>query len=99
MPLAWYCTSVGGVLLALLFVLDACFPQSPVAVKDKVHPPVIRIYSDRKWPERIVFDTSLPTIVLMPVTTAAEIVQTPETVTEDSSTKEREAFAMLAPSA
>ncbi len=63
MPLARYFSFVGGVLLALLFILDACFPKLPVAAKAKVYLPVIRIYSDRKWPERIVYDTSLPTPV------------------------------------
>ena len=96
MPLARYCSFVGGVLLALLFILDACFPKLPVAAKAKVYPPVIRIYSDRKWPERIVYDTSLPTIVPNPVATAEKIAQAPETVAEASSdAKEREAFAML----
>ena len=96
MPLARYCSFVGSVLLALLFILDACFPKLPVAAKAKVYPPVIRIYSDRKWPERIVYDTNLPTIVPNPVATAEKIVQEPEIVVEASSdAKEREAFAML----
>ena len=96
MPLARYCCFVGGVLLALLFILDACFPKLPIAAKAKVHPPVIRIYSDPKWPERIVYDTSLPTIVPISVATAEEIAPTLETIPEASSgTKEREAFAML----
>ena len=63
MPLARYFYLVGGVLLALLFILDASFPKLPVAAKAKVYLPVIRIYSDRKLPERIIYDTSLPTIV------------------------------------
>ena len=96
MPLARYCSLVGGVLLALLFILDACFPKSPVAARAKVYPPVIRIYSDRKWPERIVYDTSLPAIVPNPVATAEEMAPEPETVAEASSdAKQREAFAML----
>jgi hypothetical protein len=96
MPLARYFSFVGGVLLALLFVLDACFPKRPVAARTKVYPPVIRIYSDRKWPERIVYDTSLPTIGPSPVANAEDSAQKLETVAETSSgVKQRESFAML----
>src|SRR3954463_2271261 len=67
MPLARYFSFVGGVLLALFFVLDACFPKLPIAAEPKVYLPVIRISSDRKWPERIVYDTIPPTLDPTPV--------------------------------
>jgi hypothetical protein len=96
MPLARYFYFVGGVLLALLFVLDACFPKPPVVAKAKVYLPLIRIYSDRKWPERIVYDTSLPTIVPTSIASAEGIVQAPEKIADTSvGEKEREAFATL----
>src|SRR4051794_108329 len=96
MPLARYLSFVGGVLLALLFILDACFPELPVVAKPKVHPPVIRIYSDEKWPERVVYDTSLPTIVPVAVATAERIVPVPAKLAEAFlATKEEAAFAML----
>ena len=99
MPLARYFSFVGGVLLALLFLLDARFPGLPVAAKAKVYPPVIRIYSDEKWPERIVYDTSLPTIVPVPIATADRIALAPEKIAEASyGAKEQQAFAMLPPS-
>jgi hypothetical protein len=61
MPLARYFLWVGGVLLALLFVADACLPTLPVAeATTDVPPPIIRIHSERKWPDRIVFDTNAP---------------------------------------
>ena len=63
MPLRQYFSCVGGVLLAVLFILDAYFPKPPVVKKAQANLPVIRIHSDRKWPERVVYDTSLPTIV------------------------------------
>src|SRR5882724_2192468 len=65
MPLARYFFFVGGVLLALLFVVDAVLPTLPVSDRtDKgADKSIIRIHSDRKWPERVVFDTSLPTII------------------------------------
>jgi hypothetical protein len=96
MPLARYFCFVGGVLLALLFVLDASFPKRPVETKAKVYLPVIRIYSDRKWPERIVYDTSLPTIVPNSIATTEGIIRASEPIAAASAgAKEREAFAML----
>ena len=99
MPLARYFSCVGGVLLALLFILDACVPKLPASAKAKVYPPLIRIYSDRKWPERIVYDTSLPTIVPTSIARVEGIVQAPEISAETSiAATERAAFAMLTPS-
>jgi len=60
--------------------------------------PAIRIHSDRKWPERVVFDTSIETIV--PVQTAkAEADVPPPTPVADVSAKARvrEAFAQFVP--
>ncbi|MDP1881715.1 MAG: hypothetical protein Q8K88_02420, partial [Bradyrhizobium sp.] len=68
MPIARYFFYVGGVLLALLFAVDAYVPKEPVvgstaAAAAAAENPTLRIRSDRKWPERVVYDTSLPTIV------------------------------------
>jgi hypothetical protein len=96
MPLARYFFFVGAALLALLFVADAWLPTSPVtAVADAaVETPMIRIQSDRKWPERIVFDTSIP--VVSPVQTAAAAAPvTTSAKVADVSAKVREAFAQL----
>ena len=96
MPLARYFFYVGGVLLALLFILDAYLPELPVAARANIHLPVIRVHSDRKWPERIVYDTSLPTIVPAPVASKKADVHIPTTVADVSiKVKEREAFAQL----
>lgn len=96
MPLARYFYFVGGVLLALLIALDACIPKPPVAVKAKVYLPVIRIYSDRKWPERIVYDTSLPTIVPSSIASVESIIQAPEKIADASfGAQERETSAVL----
>ena len=62
MPLARYFLYVGGVLLTLVFILDACLTELPVMERAHVNSPIIRIHSERKWPERIVFDSTLPTI-------------------------------------
>ena len=60
MPVARYLLWVGGVLLVLLFIADACLPRLPAGQAADAPRPVIRIYSEHKWPERIVFDTSAP---------------------------------------
>jgi hypothetical protein len=99
MPLAKYFSFVGGLLLALLFVLDAFLPKVPVAEKATVNSPLIRIYSDRKWPERIVYDTNAPTIVPVSIASTEIIVHTPELIADASAdAAEREAFAMQLPS-
>ena len=63
MPVLRYFLYIGGVLLGVLFILDAYLPTLPMpfGVHDQL--PLIRIASDRKWPERVVYDTNLPTIV------------------------------------
>jgi hypothetical protein len=75
MPVARYFLYVGGVLLALLFVFDATQPKLPVAAQTEavaaVDMPVVRIQSDRKWPEKVVFDTNVSTIIPAPVVQAA----------------------------
>jgi hypothetical protein len=61
MPLLRYFLFVGGALLALLLVCSAVLPNfssNEPMVSSSEHP-AIRISSDRKWPERIVFDTGL----------------------------------------
>src|SRR5436305_3697277 len=63
MPVLRYFLYIGGALLGLLFILDAYLPKFPMPVRVHDHIPVIRIASDRKWPERVVYDTNLPTIV------------------------------------
>jgi hypothetical protein len=62
MPLKRYFLYVGGVLLALLLVASVWLPKPPAAVESAEYLPPIRIHSDRKWPERIVFDTDAPRI-------------------------------------
>jgi hypothetical protein len=98
MPLARYFLYVGGVLLTLLFILDAYLTKFPV-METQANLPVIRIHSDRKWPERIVFDTSLPTIVPAPTAIAEDRVPGPAKVADVSAKeREREAFALMQPS-
>ena len=60
MSLAGYFRNVGAALLALLWIADFYAPRPPAAQNATVDQPAIRIHSDRKWPERVVFDTSMP---------------------------------------
>lgn len=99
MPLKQYFTFVGGVLLALLFILDAYLPKLPVLHRAPDNLPVIRIHSDRKWPERIVYDTNHRTIVPASMASSVVITPAPEMMTETSvGPRKWEAFAMLPPS-
>jgi hypothetical protein len=108
MPLARYFFFVGAALLALLFVSDAFLPKLPVADKTVTAAdlPMIRIQSDRKWPERVVFDTRVPMVAPAQVaktqvakTEAAVPVPVPATVADVSAkVRVREAFAQLQPS-
>src|SRR5260370_39463203 len=99
MPLARYFYYVGGVLLALLFISDAYFSKLPVEHSASTVSYVIRIHSDRKWPERIVYDTSLPTIIpatIIPAQVAnmEESAAAPATIAP-AKAGEREAYAQL----
>jgi hypothetical protein len=99
MPLARYFFLVGGVLLALLFVVDAVAPKLPVPERADTDLPVIRIHSDRKWPERVVFDTSLPTIVPAAAAKAEASIPAPVEVADvPAKAGVRDALALLQPS-
>ena len=99
MPLARYFFFVGGVLLALVFISDAYLPKLPVADRAYTDLPVIRIHSDRKWPERVTYDTSLPTIIPAQIANTDASVPPPEAVADISAKAQvREAFAQLQPS-
>ena len=62
MPLGRYFIFVGSVLLTLLFVADWYMPQLPLQPARADVDRGIRVQSRHGWPERIVIDTSLPTI-------------------------------------
>lgn len=82
MPIVRYFLFVGTALLALLFVVDACLPKLPAAdnanstVNVASDLSVIRIHSDRRWPERVEFDTSTPMIAPAPARLAESAVPT-----------------------
>jgi hypothetical protein len=71
MPLGRYFVFAGSLLLALLFLSDWYLPPlAATPARGEVDRTVIRLRSGHKWPERIVIDTSLPTIVPPPTRVA-----------------------------
>lgn len=100
MPVVRYFVFVGGALLALLLAISAFAPQ-PVAVAESSAPTVdktvVRIRSDQKLPERVVYDTSLPTIV--PPTTNIQVAAAPAPPVADASAEARvrDTFAQFVP--
>jgi hypothetical protein len=99
MPLMRYFVFVGGALFALLLIANACLPVLPVADSSRsaVDLSVIRIHSDTKWPERVVFDTTRPTIVPAPTVAAMAEAPLPQksAVAQPAKGQVREAYAQL----
>src|SRR5258705_2049968 len=99
MPTARYFIIVGGTLAALLFIAGWCLPTPPAMFADQ--PPaidraIIRIKSERKWPEKVVLDTSQPTIAPPAVEQPpAQSVRLPPDEAEDRSNLQ--AMAQLKP--
>ena len=104
-PVARYFLFIGGVLLALLLAIDALVPQQAVVASQaepSVNKTVVRIRSDQKLPERVVFDTSLPTIVPPPavmaqVTAPVVAPSAPASADASAQARVRETFAQLLP--
>lgn len=105
MPILRYFIYVGGALLSLLLVSSVVLPQVPLpsTLTSGSDLPPVRIHSDRKLPERVVFDTS-STVVSAPVIASAKAAPvaksmawaTPMTAPEISpKARVREAFAQL----
>src|ERR1700730_13423528 len=107
MPLLRYFLYVGGALLSLILIANLVLPQEPLpgTLSSAAQLPPVRIQSDRKLPERIVFDTSstvapAPVPVLAPRKVVAgrpPAPAPPPAVTAEMSAKARvrEAFAQL----
>ncbi|MBB4360119.1 MULTISPECIES: hypothetical protein [unclassified Bradyrhizobium] len=108
MPIFRYFTFVGGALLALLFAVNFAFPAAPVAQAVATvsnDQPLIRIRSDRHLPERVVLDTSQPTIAAPAVKTAAVVAPQPPVqeaqsaalAEQSAKARVRETFAQFTP--
>jgi hypothetical protein len=68
-PVARYFLLIGSLLLAMLFIAGWSLPDAPQSfMRDaRVDKSIIRIKSAHRWPEKVVYDTTLPTIVPSPV--------------------------------
>lgn len=103
MPLARYFVFVGGALMALLFVFDLFSPKAAADIGihsgDGVDRSTVRIRSEQKWPERIVFDTTRSTIVAKAqAQTAQAALPGPEPAPEITpKARVRETFAQFVP--
>ena len=105
MPIFRYFMFVGGALLALLFAADFGWPAPPVAqtvATAGYDQPLIRIRSDRHLPERVVLDTSQPTIAAPVVKTAAVVApqqpaQADVLAAISAKARVRETFAQFTP--
>jgi hypothetical protein len=103
MPLLRYFIYVGGALLSLILLANFVLPQEPLpgTLTSAAALPPVRIQSDRKLPDRIVFDTSstvatAPVPVLTPPKVVAAVAPAPAVTAEMSAkARVREAFAQL----
>ncbi len=99
MPIARYFIFVGGTLAAMLLIAGGCLPTPPAMFANQlvIDRSIIRIKSARKWPEKVVLDTSQPTITPPAVEEppAAQSVRLPPDEAGDQSNLE--ALAQLKP--
>jgi hypothetical protein len=109
MPLMRYFVFVGTALLAMLFVAGVAFPTLPATqvAETAADLPMIRIHTDRKWPERVVLDTSVPAFVPIQtqmakneagVAAPAQVAANSAVVESSTKVTARDAFAQLVPS-
>jgi hypothetical protein len=95
MPVVRYFLYVGGGLIALLFAIGAILPQeAAVHSAPGIDRSTVRIRSDQKLPERVVYDTTLPTIV--PSVAKVQNAAAAEPATS-AQTRVRETFAQFVP--
>jgi hypothetical protein len=98
-PIARYFIFVGGTLAALLLIAGWCLPTPPAMFANQlaIDRSIIRIKSARKWPEKVVLDTSQPTITSPAVEEppVAQLVRLPSDEARDQSNLE--ALAQLKP--
>jgi hypothetical protein len=99
MPVVRYFLYVGGVLLALLFAIDAFTPQDAAVASHSapgIDKTTVRIHSVQKLPERVVYDTSLPTIV-PPAARTVVAAAAPQAPDVSAQARVRDTFAQFVP--
>ena len=102
MPFGRYLLLVGSALMAMLFLADSYFPRPDVSFgrESKVDKTVIRLTSAQKWPDKVVYDTRLPTIVpsssMVADNASISISKIEETPAPPASASVHQAFAKMA---
>ena len=101
MPVARYFVLIGSALAALLLIVSWYCPAPPAIFADRpqiIATAAIRIKSERKWPEKIEFDTSRPTIV-PPADAVSSVAGPPAPLPPEEATGKSgiEALAQLSP--
>jgi hypothetical protein len=97
MPIARYFMVVGSALVALLLIAGWSLPELPPSFPNRpeiFERPAIRIRSAHKWPEKVVLDTSQPTIPPPPVEATQSVGLPPD---EPGDRSALEAMARLKP--
>jgi len=98
---AKYFVFIGSALAALLLIINWYYAPPSAAFADRSRitaTAVIRIKSERKWPEKIEFDTSQPTIVPPDDAVSPVTGQPPRSLPEQTTGKPRlDALAQLRP--
>ncbi len=71
MPLASYFLGVGSVLFALILIADAYLPRSSPGEISRTELPIIRIHSEQKRPDLVIFDTTNDPMTARLISTAS----------------------------
>lgn len=98
MFLVRYFFYAGGALLALLLLGNWYWAAAPVAAagddqvqETSIDKAILRIHSAQKWPQRIVFDTNIPTIV-PPAPSIASVSPAPPPPLQESEAQNKSVF-------
>jgi hypothetical protein len=88
-PIARFFMVVGSALAVLLLIVGWSLPELPESFPDRpeiIERAAIRIRSAHKWPERIVLDTSQPTIPTpsIEVVPTEQLIAQPDEMTEET---------------
>jgi hypothetical protein len=89
-PIARYFMVVGSALAALLLIAGWSLPESPPSFHDRpeiIDRTIIRIRSERKWPEEVVLDTSqltIPTPSIEVAPTEQLVARQPDEMTDQT---------------
>ena len=90
MPIARYFIVVGSALVVLLLIAGWSLPEPPASFPDRpeiIERAAIRIRSERKWPEKIVMDTTqltIPTPSIEVAPTEQLVARLPDEMTDQS---------------